>query len=338
MAWRWRKTEHAARRLASAVQVFKPVSGQEPAVSARVAIPLPRVDCMEPSLVALEAGRRYAWCSCGLSRQQPFCDGSHAGTDWQPLIFTARRSQRDWLCTCKFTRQPPYCDAAHNRLPAHRAHRQAQAAAAAGMTATGWLAGQSADAVGPRIVLIHGFLAGGHMERHLLRWVREAGFADASLFSNDCSPRVIADFLAEAVPHGRPLVLIGYSQGGFQVLKVARAMARRGHAVALVASIAAGGVGRLHPAQWGFRVRRLPTNITHLLNIYSLADVMGTDPLPAGNALRSRPGMRVENLALAKAHGVDHLALVRCFPPDRVHPVVADQVLSPLLAALRALT
>ena len=201
----------------------------------------------------------------------------------------------------------------------------------------GWHSGSPDNSLGPRIALIHGFLAGRHMERNLLRWVREAGFADASLFSNDCSPAVIADFLAAALPHKRKLVLIGYSQGGFQVLKVARILARRGHDIDLVASLAAGGVGRLHPAQWGFRVRRLPANIKRLLNIYSQADVMGTDPLPSGNALQAQHGIVLENIALAKADAIDHLTLARCFPRERVHPVVAERVLAPLLAALRAL-
>lgn len=312
----------------------------------QVVKPLPRVDCMEPALIALEAGRRYAWCSCGLSQKQPFCDGSHAGTDWQPLLFTPKRSQLDWICTCKFTRQPPYCDAAHNRLPEHyQRHMKAdqlkthllKEQAMPPLQPSGWRSDAPDNSSGPRIALIHGFLAGTHMERNLLRWVRDAGFADASLFSNDCAPAVVADFLAAAVPHHRPLVLIGYSQGGFQVLKVARELARRGHVVDLVASLAAGGVGRLHPAQWGFRVRRLPNNIKRLLNIYSHADVMGTDPWPSGNALPVQHGIALENIALAKADAIDHLALVRCFPPERVHPVVAERVLAPLLAALSAL-
>lgn len=338
----WGKSERPDDRLASAVQVFSPVA----AVSAAAPDPLPRVDCMEPALIALEAGRRYAWCSCGLSQKQPFCDGSHAGTDWQPLLFTPKRSQLDWICTCKFTRQPPYCDAAHNRLPEHyQRHMKAnqlkthllKEQAMPPLQPSGWRSDAPDNSPGPRIALIHGFLAGTHMESNLLRWVRDAGFADASLFSNDCAPAVVADFLAAAVPHQRPLVLIGYSQGGFQVLKVARELARRGQTVDLVASLAAGGVGRLHPAQWGFRVRRLPNNIKRLLNIYSHADVMGTDPWPSGNALPVQHGIALENIALAKADAIDHLALVRCFPPERVHPVVAERVLAPLLAALSAL-
>ena len=46
----------------------------------------------------------YLWCACGRSKNQPFCDGSHAGTGFQPLKFTIRprrRLETLWLCGCK---------------------------------------------------------------------------------------------------------------------------------------------------------------------------------------------------------------------------------------------
>ena len=39
---------------------------------------------LSPYQVELEAGKRYAWCRCGRSQKQPFCDGSHAGTGIEP--------------------------------------------------------------------------------------------------------------------------------------------------------------------------------------------------------------------------------------------------------------
>jgi quercetin dioxygenase-like cupin family protein/CDGSH-type Zn-finger protein len=72
----------------------------------------------KPCLVSLKAGRTYFWCACGRSAKQPFCDGSHKGTDFQPLQFTASAgSEEALLCGCKHTGTPPYCDGAHTNLP-----------------------------------------------------------------------------------------------------------------------------------------------------------------------------------------------------------------------------
>jgi len=30
-----------------------------------------------PKYVTVEQGKKYYWCACGLSKKQPFCDGSH---------------------------------------------------------------------------------------------------------------------------------------------------------------------------------------------------------------------------------------------------------------------
>ena len=34
--------------------------------------------------VNVEEGKSYFWCTCGISSKQPFCDGSHEGTDFLP--------------------------------------------------------------------------------------------------------------------------------------------------------------------------------------------------------------------------------------------------------------
>ena len=116
---------------------------------------------------------------------------------------------------------------------------------------TNWTARPSADYRGPRIALVHGLLAGAHMERHLLTFLREAGFADTTLYSNHHSPAAIASDMASAARAGRAIALIGYSQGGFQVIKTARLLKRDGIGINLTVSVAAGGSGRLYPAQWG---------------------------------------------------------------------------------------
>jgi CDGSH-type Zn-finger protein/quercetin dioxygenase-like cupin family protein len=65
----------------------------------------------------LKAGERYFWCACGRSKQQPFCDGSHAGTGFTPVAFKAERDEEVIFCGCKHTRSPPFCDGSHSNLP-----------------------------------------------------------------------------------------------------------------------------------------------------------------------------------------------------------------------------
>ena len=67
-----------------------------------------------PYIVELKAGKKYAWCRCGRSEKQPFCDGSHKGTGIEPLVFEAERDETTQLCGCKHTEDPPYCDGTHN--------------------------------------------------------------------------------------------------------------------------------------------------------------------------------------------------------------------------------
>ena len=69
-----------------------------------------------PFAVELEAGKKYAWCSCGESARQPFCDGSHKGTGFTPMIFTADESKTAYLCGCMATASGPFCDASHSKL------------------------------------------------------------------------------------------------------------------------------------------------------------------------------------------------------------------------------
>jgi mannose-6-phosphate isomerase-like protein (cupin superfamily) len=68
--------------------------------------------------VSVQAGRTYHWCACGRSAKQPFCDGSHRGTEFTPVKFTAGPQDEELLfCGCKQTRTAPFCDGAHSNLP-----------------------------------------------------------------------------------------------------------------------------------------------------------------------------------------------------------------------------
>lgn len=69
-----------------------------------------------PMAIALERGKTYHFCACGRSRKQPFCDGSHQGTEFSPKAFTVDESKTYYLCMCKHTSNAPFCDGTHSRL------------------------------------------------------------------------------------------------------------------------------------------------------------------------------------------------------------------------------
>jgi CDGSH-type Zn-finger protein len=69
-----------------------------------------------PFAVELRAGKTYAWCACGRSCSQPFCDGSHQETRLLPVVFKAERDGTAYLCGCKTSQGRPFCDGSHNRL------------------------------------------------------------------------------------------------------------------------------------------------------------------------------------------------------------------------------
>ena len=62
-----------------------------------------------PYPVKVKAGERYKWCSCGLSKSQPWCDGSHIGTEYEPIRFTAPINGVFYMCGCKQSENAPYC-------------------------------------------------------------------------------------------------------------------------------------------------------------------------------------------------------------------------------------
>ncbi len=77
----------------------------------------PTIARLKPFLVTVEAGRTYFWCACGRSAKQPFCDGSHKGTGFEPRKFVAGANDELLFCGCKHTATAPFCDGAHANLP-----------------------------------------------------------------------------------------------------------------------------------------------------------------------------------------------------------------------------
>jgi CDGSH-type Zn-finger protein len=76
----------------------------------------PHIAQRAPYAIAVVAGRKYAWCACGRSASQPFCDGSHKETGASPLVIVAERSETVYFCGCKHTRTAPWCDGSHETL------------------------------------------------------------------------------------------------------------------------------------------------------------------------------------------------------------------------------
>ncbi len=69
-----------------------------------------------PYAVAVEAGKSYWWCACGRSASQPFCDGSHAGSGFNPLEYRAAQDGTVYFCGCKHSGSGALCDGTHKAL------------------------------------------------------------------------------------------------------------------------------------------------------------------------------------------------------------------------------
>ncbi|MGI9244227.1 MAG: CDGSH iron-sulfur domain-containing protein [Verrucomicrobiales bacterium] len=77
----------------------------------------PKIAAKQPAGVELEAGKTYYYCTCGESGNQPFCDGSHGDSGFQPKAFTAEKDGKAFLCQCKHSSNAPFCDGSHSKLP-----------------------------------------------------------------------------------------------------------------------------------------------------------------------------------------------------------------------------
>ena len=94
------QVQFAVRRIAVILNLM-----EEPKIASKKSIP-----------VEVEEGKKYFFCSCGSSQNQPFCDGAHSGTEFNPIAFTAEKSGIAYFCQCKRSGKVPYCDGTHNSL------------------------------------------------------------------------------------------------------------------------------------------------------------------------------------------------------------------------------
>lgn len=77
----------------------------------------PKIAGKAPMPVEVEAGKKYFWCTCGESSNQPFCDGSHkAGGEFNPRMMEFETSKTVYFCTCKQTSNPGMCDGSHKSV------------------------------------------------------------------------------------------------------------------------------------------------------------------------------------------------------------------------------
>jgi CDGSH-type Zn-finger protein len=76
----------------------------------------PDIAAKAPCAVDVEKGKDYWWCACGKSRSQPCCDGSHQGTSFNPVKYTADEDKTVYFCACKQTQNAPFCDGTHKSL------------------------------------------------------------------------------------------------------------------------------------------------------------------------------------------------------------------------------
>ena len=75
----------------------------------------PKIAQKSPFVEDIKAGT-YAWCACGLSSNQPYCDGSHKATDITPVVLNIEEDKKVAWCGCKHSGNRPFCDGSHAKL------------------------------------------------------------------------------------------------------------------------------------------------------------------------------------------------------------------------------
>lgn len=167
----------------------------------------PTVADIKPIPTELEEGKEYYYCTCGKSANQPFCDGSHVGTDFKPKAFTATETGTAYLCQCKQTGNPPFCDGTHAKLPKDAAGQEMKIEAEAADA----MPEAKATPEEPHVALIHQLANDGLEGLGHHGPMAAMGVARAELPSWDGMQFMVAQLdrkpLMENVPVGTDLVI-----------------------------------------------------------------------------------------------------------------------------------
>lgn len=75
----------------------------------------PNIPQKAPYIVSVKPGT-YHWCACGKSANQPFCDGSHKGSEFFPMSIEIKEEKKMAFCGCKHSKNKPFCDGTHKNL------------------------------------------------------------------------------------------------------------------------------------------------------------------------------------------------------------------------------
>jgi CDGSH iron-sulfur domain-containing protein 3 len=75
----------------------------------------PNIAQKSPYVMIVKPGTYY-WCACGKSAKQPFCDGSHKGSEFSPMPVEIKEEKKVAFCGCKHSQNKPFCDGAHKSL------------------------------------------------------------------------------------------------------------------------------------------------------------------------------------------------------------------------------
>ncbi len=76
----------------------------------------PTIAQKSPYPIDIETGKTYYYCSCGNSKKQPFCDGSHSGSSFSPIAYKAEETKTVYFCGCKQSSYQPFCDGTHTKI------------------------------------------------------------------------------------------------------------------------------------------------------------------------------------------------------------------------------